>query len=377
MVDPRNRKIVLFTGNSDGGMLQFTLTLLRTLCDLGIDTVCFVPKNASASLSEDYRKRIIRYQTRSSGNRFWNKLQSLSRRNWGLRRIANEICQQSPRLVWLTDNPLVSIEVGLLLCENKIPCMLTLHDGGTFHPGRYSFVNRLKHQRSLRLSHQLETEVGHLLLLSKHTQTIYVQQNPSQTSKIVRMPLGAHLPDVKEKKPNELTEGQRFHLFFGRIDQYKGLPALLEAYNRTPELLSDLVIAGKGTLSEQEKALIEYNPRVHLLNRYIGDDEMIWLIRHAGAVILPYIEATQSGVIPLSYHLGTPVVVSDVPGLTQFVVDGVTGMICHCMEDYQNAMRDMENDEIRARFGKAAREYEKNELNWARNVQTVLREVGL
>ena len=39
-------------------------------------------------------------------------------------------------------------------------------------------------------------------------------------------------------------------------------------------------------------------------------------------VVLPYKRASQSGVIPLSYHYNKPIITSDLEGLTEVVQDG-------------------------------------------------------
>jgi glycosyltransferase involved in cell wall biosynthesis len=44
-------------------------------------------------------------------------------------------------------------------------------------------------------------------------------------------------------------------------------------------------------------------------------------------VVLPYIDASQSGIIPLAYSFKKPVVVTDVGSIPESVDDGVTGFI--------------------------------------------------
>ena len=48
----------------------------------------------------------------------------------------------------------------------------------------------------------------------------------------------------------------------------------------------------------------------------------------ANLVVLPYKSATQSGVVPIAHHFYIPVVVSNLGGLPEVVVDGETGFIC-------------------------------------------------
>lgn len=109
-----------------------------------------------------------------------------------------------------------------------------------------------------------------------------------------------------------------------------------------------------------------------LINRYIRDEEMLWLFHHARSVVLPYIEATQSGVIPIAYKFGVPVIVSNVDGLTQFVEDEKTGFVCESEIDYLAALKKLENDNIRSAMSEAAIEYHLSNMDWKKNILSVL-----
>ena len=62
-------------------------------------------------------------------------------------------------------------------------------------------------------------------------------------------------------------------------------------------------------------------------NRFIRATECDELFRQASIVVLPYIEATQSGVIPLAYSYAKPVVATRVGALAEVVDDGKTGRL--------------------------------------------------
>ncbi|MFZ9888374.1 MAG: glycosyltransferase, partial [Myxococcota bacterium] len=51
------------------------------------------------------------------------------------------------------------------------------------------------------------------------------------------------------------------------------------------------------------------------------------LFARADLVVLPYRSATGSGVIPLAYHYGKPVLATRTGGLVDVVEDGVTGFL--------------------------------------------------
>ena len=113
--------------------------------------------------------------------------------------------------------------------------------------------------------------------------------------------------------PNELVDNKnKYILFFGRIEEYKGLRLLYEAFTRTSDLKDNytLVIAGKGDMPFSIGGITE---NVTVINRYIKDEEIRSLFENACCVVYPYISATQSGVLSLAFYFGVPTLVSDVP----------------------------------------------------------------
>ena len=62
-------------------------------------------------------------------------------------------------------------------------------------------------------------------------------------------------------------------------------------------------------------------------NRYIPDSEIVNYFSAADVVALPYKNASQSGVIQIAYHYDTPVVVTNVGGLSEMVDEGNSGNI--------------------------------------------------
>lgn len=101
-------------------------------------------------------------------------------------------------------------------------------------------------------------------------------------------------------------------LFFGRIEEYKGIHLLYKAFVDCKDLSEKyaLVIAGSGQLGFER---VQDEKNVVFLNRYIKDSEVAYLYQHAQCVVYPYISATQSGVLSLAFYYQTPTLASDVP----------------------------------------------------------------
>lgn len=115
-------------------------------------------------------------------------------------------------------------------------------------------------------------------------------------------------------------------LFFGRIEEYKGISLLYKVFTETPDLYEHyyLVIAGKGTFSF-ERCSNEKN--VIIINRYIKDTEIGNMYQNAACVVYPYISATQSGVLSLAYYYKTPILVSDVPFFKDSIQQSKAGLL--------------------------------------------------
>lgn len=118
-------------------------------------------------------------------------------------------------------------------------------------------------------------------------------------------------------------------LFFGRMVAYKGLGTLAEAWkpirDRVP--YATLTIAGRGPDLAVHGQRLEPDPRVHILDTFLSNEEVARLFTAASVVVLPYSEATQSGVLATALAFGRASVVTNVGGLPEMVEDGVSALV--------------------------------------------------
>jgi N-acetylglucosaminyl-diphospho-decaprenol L-rhamnosyltransferase len=140
-----------------------------------------------------------------------------------------------------------------------------------------------------------------------------------------RVPIGV-IPLALELAPGPVAvPDERSLLVFGRLFAYKGVDTALEAFRLLPAELSDvkLVVAGQGPLAE----LARGQPNVEVREEYVPDKDMAVLIEQARLVLLPYKDATQSGVGLQAVSRGVPCVVTRTGGLPELMPDSLESLV--------------------------------------------------
>lgn len=157
-------------------------------------------------------------------------------------------------------------------------------------------------------------------------------------------------------------------LFFGRIWPYKGLDYLIAAEPLVSQRVPDVqfLIAGRGEPLDAYKAMMVNPSRFVVDNTFIAPETVARYFSGASVVALPYSDASQSGVIPLAYAFGKPVVATNVGGLPAAVEHGVTGLLvpprdAKALADALTTL--LLNDEMRRSMGAAGRR--KLDVEWS------------
>lgn len=137
---------------------------------------------------------------------------------------------------------------------------------------------------------------------------------------------------LKENYDVKISSEDEVILFFGYIRKYKGLEVLLDSM---PDIVSrrnvKLIIAGE-FYDDEKKYLdkltdLDLNENIFLVKDFIPNENVKYFFSACDLVVLPYLSATQSGIIPVAYFYDKPVVVTDVGALTEVVEDGKTGFV--------------------------------------------------
>ena len=141
-------------------------------------------------------------------------------------------------------------------------------------------------------------------------------------------PIYDHFPEPDGKFPRRKSLEL---LFYGFVRPYKGLDDLIDAMLLLKGKDIQLTIAGEfwkdEEITRQKIISLGLTEQIELRPRYHTDQETAKLFDRADIVVLPYRSATGSGVVPIAYHYNKPVIVTNVGGLPDVVLDRKTGFI--------------------------------------------------
>jgi glycosyltransferase involved in cell wall biosynthesis len=163
-------------------------------------------------------------------------------------------------------------------------------------------------------------------------------------------------------------------LFFGQIKESKGLDLLIHALPRVarefPEVL--LLIAGRPWKTDFARydAIIDklkVRAHCHLHIGFVPDEKVVDYYAAADLVALPYRRIYQSGVLLMAMSCGRPVVVSNLPGMTETVTDGVNGYVFKqgSKDELANVLiRALKDETERGMFSLRASQYIREHHDW-------------
>jgi glycosyltransferase involved in cell wall biosynthesis len=194
----------------------------------------------------------------------------------------------------------------LLFLSRGTPLVYTVHDPQP-HPGAQ------KPSRRERLAAAAWLRAADCVVV--HGEGLVGELPEAARRKSVRVvPHGIDVQDEPLARPPEDVV-----LLFGRMESYKGVPVLVDAMQRVWEKrpMTKLVVAGRGPAA----ANVPHDARIELIARYVSELELRRLLERATVVVLPYTQASQSGVGLLSIAHGIPIVVTNVGGLPDLVPD--------------------------------------------------------
>jgi len=160
-------------------------------------------------------------------------------------------------------------------------------------------------------------------------------------------------------------------LMFGRMEAYKGLDVLLAAAQdlAAQGVQFQLDLAGSGPELERLAPEFAALSGVRIEQGYVSSARLIEKMQAADCVVLPYLSATQSGVLAAAMGNGRFVIASRVGGIPDLVQHGENGLLVEpgVAEGLAQALRSVATDEaLRQRLREGARQTAAKRLSWDR-----------
>ncbi|MDR3627511.1 MAG: glycosyltransferase [Ignavibacteriaceae bacterium] len=216
--------------------------------------------------------------------------------------------------------------ISRLAKKNNITKVLTICD------------NVIPHERKpgdIVLTKYFFKAVDYFVLLSEKVRNDLLMLKPGARNKFLPHPVysnfGLSVDKVEAKKHLNIT-AEKIILFFGFIRDYKGLDILLNAMALLKNNLNvKLMIAGEFYSNEGKylKIIDDLGIKENLLmfTDFIPTSEVKYYFSAADCVILPYRDATQSGIVQIATNFNKPVIAANVGGLGEVIENGKTGFI--------------------------------------------------
>lgn len=276
------------------------------------------------NIKEELHPKSVFYKQANSSI---NKLKSLLFNTLGYEWLILDLCREHQIELVHYINDIPPIKMQRRLERKGITLLSTVHDLEP-HEAKKAWYKMLRQNVMYKRLNDNLQEAKYLVTNSMEQYRNLKKQYPDKEVTFHSFPSLVTNEIVNgHDKPKEL-EGlsKPYILFFGRIEEYKGIHLLYKAFVETPELNEHftLVIAGSGQLGFER---VPNEKNVVMINRYIMDSEVSYLYQHAKCVVYPYISATQSGVLSLAFYYQTPVLASDVPFFNGTIEPSGTGLL--------------------------------------------------
>lgn len=242
--------------------------------------------------------------------------------------------------------------------------VLVLHDAQA-HPGEENALIDALTRRDV-------AQAGHVVVLSEHVRTLAMARYGLPAERVTLLSHGATAFPGMMPVVRRPPAGRPWRLlFFGRILAYKGFDLLLDTYERLRGRFGNRVelhVAGNGDVTPFSARLAAL-PGITLDNRWIEENEIGPILNRADLLLLPYREASQSGVAPGAAMGGLPVVATPVGGLNEQVIDGRTGRIAAAVDADALAAAAaslIEDGALYRRCSQGALDFARDTLSWDR-----------
>lgn len=208
----------------------------------------------------------------------------------------------------------------LLKSSTNFKVIYWLHDAKS-HPGEIQTLNRILVSSGIKYADTVVT-------LSKHVKLEIERRANCPPVIQISHPLATDQATFFPRKNDSKQV-----LFLGRISKYKGLARLRDAWEiiSTDFPEANLVIAGDGDIELASELTRNLKNCTGVL-KYLSESEIANLMLASAVVVLPYDEASQSGILVKAFEFGIPYVATPVGAIPEQNAELNGGLIADDMQ---------------------------------------------
>ncbi len=310
-----------------GGISHYTSLMFRSLAKkydvMMISYKMQYPKFLFKKEQKDYSNDMFKVE----GTKFWINTAN----PFNIIKIANRIKKMKPNLIimqwwhpyfapcyYLLENIIGKKIHKLFICHNVFP-----HERFPMD----KFLTRLVLRKGDYFIVHSKNDGQDLLSIKENAEFM---QSPHPTYNAFKI---RNITKECAKQELHKTDDEKLLLFFGFVREYKGLKYLLYAMPLIKENISNIKLMVVGSFADDKddyEHIIKDNQIedcVEIIDDYISDNEVEKYFSACDVVVLPYESATQSGIVQIAYGFEKPVIVTNVGGLPDVVMDGKTGYV--------------------------------------------------
>ncbi len=238
-----------------------------------------------------------------------------------LRTVMTEIVKEKPDAVHFQWFKAPKADLLLLKRVKRlgIPIVITAH-------------NILPHdteERYLSDYRKIYRSASRIIVHTDHSKSEMASLMRIKEEKISVIPHGTHRLRIDEEAFSECLnriakllnkERRLVFSFLGHISYYKGIDLIIEAWENSKRLQKDeqilLLVAGRGNYPSNELSKLAKFDNVLLDIRGLSNEEFEAYLELSDAMLLPYRQISQSGIMLSAINRSKPFIVSKVGGLT-------------------------------------------------------------
>lgn len=293
-MESKSRVSILYLGKKGGGA-QLTLELSEELVksqNFNLKTICLRRDNLLAPKHDQSK---VEFLLRSSS--LLTLIKNLIVYKIDPQKLLKKMKLQPGDVCLVPMTSPYSLAIENILIKEKIDLIRVIHDAerhrGDLWPTNFTIRKIIKSSRkAITLSEEVDKKIRKI--------------NPLISTEIYQHPAFNFGTGIFE-----MDLPTKYILFLGRIRTYKGLELLLQAFPLVDEDNLHLVIAGEGKMPKA------WPNNVSVINRWISELEIWELIARAEVIVFPYLEASQSGLIPYCIDQKKKIVITSQPGLLE------------------------------------------------------------